>query len=121
MASSDAAGLFGHRAVQQVWRFFTGAYIDSQQAPYAWILFLQKTVHVVLYGTLGLLCGAGGTRTGTKKFLGGLALCLTGEALQYWSRTRTASWRDVWLNVLSFVAAFAMAAFWNSKKGGAKA
>ncbi|MBL8214288.1 MAG: VanZ family protein [Bryobacterales bacterium] len=69
----------------------------------------QKFVHVILFASLGCTVARWReSRWGSAGLAGGLALTLGSEWIQTWSANRTASWRDVQINVASFLAAFAV-------------
>lgn len=69
----------------------------------------QKFVHVILFAALGrTVARLRDARCGSVGLAGGLALTLGSEWIQTLSDNRTASWRDVQINVASFLAAFAV-------------
>lgn len=117
LASLDIAGEAGHWMVQKVWTQLTGTRIDSKQDPLLWVSVLQKTVHVFLFGTLGVFLGSGRGRI--WKLAGGMLLCVFAEWIQTLSETRSASWLDVSLNMVSFVAGFFLVApLWRARVRG---
>jgi hypothetical protein len=105
-ASLDLAGRAGHWMVQRGWRLATGSRIDSHSDDLLWVAILQKAVHVVLFGSFGLILGRAREVRLPVRLAGGVGFAVLAEALQAFSSTRTPAWSDAFLNVVCFLAGF---------------
>lgn len=115
LLSSDQAGWAGHRLVNDIWTASGGTALISrhQREELSWVM--QKGVHVVVFGVLGLLAGLPGRGRLARVATGG-SVCVCAEALQAWTTSRSAEPADAVLNLVVFAAGALTAA----RRSGAK-
>ena len=108
-ASLDSAGELGHWALRQIWMLSASGPPETSAAYFMLLPFFQKTIHAIQFGILGIFAGLNRERRAKALALTvGAITCLLAEWIQVFTKTRTASWLDVALNVMAFAVAMAL-------------
>jgi VanZ family protein len=101
--STDQAGAAGHTLFDVLIRWAPIDLHDGHRTQLSWAL--QKFVHVALFAGMGALAGrAEGAGRRSLVFLA--ATAVLAEALQAFTFSRSADWRDAILNLISVSAGY---------------
>lgn len=108
-ASLDSAGELGHWALRRIWMIGASGPPETSAMYLMLLPFFQKALHAVEFGILGIVAGLNREpRAKALALTGGVIICLLAEWIQVFTKTRTASWLDVALNVMAFALAMAL-------------
>jgi hypothetical protein len=108
-ASLDSAGELGHWALRRIWRLGASGPAETSVVYLMVLPILQKALHVIQFGILGTLAALNRERRARAfAMAAGAITCVLAEWIQVFTKTRTASWSDVALNIIAFATAMAL-------------